>query len=480
MSSAQIVNNLPALIGYWDRNLRNRFANHAYIEWFGVTPEGICGKHLKDVIGEERFQLNSPYIEGVLAGVPQTFERMIPSPDGKLIRHSLANYIPDVQSGVVVGFFVLVTDVTQIISLHAALKASEQRYRAIVDDQTEVICRFTPDGRLLFVNEVYCRVFGKREKDFLGNKWEPVCHPEDISLVQEKLRALNADNPVVLIENRVWVADGSLRWMQFVNRGFFEKQALIEIQSVGRDITERKQAELALQTHIEEQEEKIRQRTVDLHRMTVDAVLAEAREREAIARDLHDDIGQLLHVAKLRLEAIGRKNRSQETMKEIQALDELIRIASQRVRSLTAQLSPPVLESLGLVPALNWLVEEIARVYGLQVRFSDDGLEKTLAYGKEVILFRAARELLINVVKHAQSPDACLFTRREGNEFILIVEDRGVGILANNTAVLESTGFGLRSLMERVAYLGGRLEMKRGAVGGTSVTICVPFTIRHE
>lgn len=474
MPSTDILNNLPALIGYWDRDLRNCFGNSAYLEWFGIDPDRMRGRHLREVIGEERFVLNLPYVEGVLAGRPQTFERMIPSPDGQVIRHALANYIPDEVDGVVVGFYVLVTDITPAITLRAALEASEQRYREIVEDQTEVICRFSPEGHFLFVNEVYCRLFGKKEAELLGRKWTPVCHPEDVPFVEEKLAALSESHPVVLVENRVQVADGSLRWMQFVNRGFYRNGMLTEIQAVGRDITDRKLAELALQSLNDQQEKKISERTEALHRMTVEATLAEARERESIARDLHDDIGQLLHVAKIRLERLHRSTRSKVLKEGLLEMDELIEMASKRVRSLTAQLSPPVLESLGLVPALAWLADQIAGLYGLRVVVRDDGLDKPLAHDKAVILFRAARELLINVVKHANSPEAWVTTCNDGGLLIMTVEDRGVGI-PQDVLRLDSSGFGLRSLMERVTYLGGKLDICGGECGGAVVAIRVPL-----
>ena len=109
-----ILDNLPSMIGYWDRNQCNRFGNHAYFDWFGVDPATMPGKHMREVIGEERYRLNLPYIEAALRGESQQFERAIPSPDGKIVRHSLANYIPDIVNGEILGFYVLVTDITAV------------------------------------------------------------------------------------------------------------------------------------------------------------------------------------------------------------------------------------------------------------------------------------------------------------------------------------------------------------------------------
>ncbi len=117
-----ILNNMPAMIGYWNHDLRCRFGNHAYREWFGIDPDSMPGMHIREVIGEERYQLNLAYIEGALRGEIQHFERAIPVPDGGGIRHSQSSYIPDLYNGQIVGFYVLVTDVTEIKQVQQELE----------------------------------------------------------------------------------------------------------------------------------------------------------------------------------------------------------------------------------------------------------------------------------------------------------------------------------------------------------------------
>jgi PAS domain S-box-containing protein len=124
---------------------------------------------------------------------------------------------------------------------------SEQRYRTVVEDQTELICRFRQDGTVIFVNEVYARFFGQECADIVGTKWQPKVYADDIPHIESQLRSLAPEHPVIVIENRVYSGAGDLRWVQFVNRALFADDGrLLEIQSVGRDIMERKQIEIAL------------------------------------------------------------------------------------------------------------------------------------------------------------------------------------------------------------------------------------------
>jgi PAS domain S-box-containing protein len=115
-----ITDNLPAMIGYWDRNLRNRFANADYRRWFGKTPKQIHGRHITELLGPELYAKNKPYIDAVLTGRRQDFDRTIPGPDGTL-RYSQASYIPHLNGGEVAGFFVLVTDVSERVRAEQAL-----------------------------------------------------------------------------------------------------------------------------------------------------------------------------------------------------------------------------------------------------------------------------------------------------------------------------------------------------------------------
>jgi PAS domain S-box-containing protein len=127
------------------------------------------------------------------------------------------------------------------------LRQSRQRYRSVVEDQTELIARFRPDGTLSFVNRVFCRLFGKTREELLGEPCYSVALPEDVPFIRERLRILSPSNPVVVVENRVRIASGGLRWVQFVNRGVFDCHGqLRETQSVGRDVTMRKRAEAEL------------------------------------------------------------------------------------------------------------------------------------------------------------------------------------------------------------------------------------------
>lgn len=143
-----LVDRVPSMLAYWDRNLICRFANRAYEAWFGVDPDRLVGTSIQDLLGPELFAMNEPHILGALAGERQVFERIVPGPGG-VQRHSLAEYIPDAVDGVVRGFMVQVTNVTEMKEIQAALRWESQlrvqieshaaRLEALLNERTEML-----------------------------------------------------------------------------------------------------------------------------------------------------------------------------------------------------------------------------------------------------------------------------------------------------------------------------------------------------
>ncbi|MBD1939394.1 PAS domain-containing sensor histidine kinase [Microcoleus sp. FACHB-68] len=131
-----------------------------------------------------------------------------------------------------------------------ALRQSEARYRAIVEDQTELICRFLPEGTLTFVNQAYCRYFGGTQEDLIGSSFCPMILEEDLEKVKAQLNALSKEKPIVTITHRILNSHGEIRTQQWSNRAIFDDQdSCVEIQAVGRDITKLKQAEEVLKAY---------------------------------------------------------------------------------------------------------------------------------------------------------------------------------------------------------------------------------------
>jgi len=224
----------------------------------------------------------------------------------------------------------------------------------------------------------------------------------------------------------------------------------------------------------EELERRVAQRTEQLRALASELEAAEERERRQIARDLHDDLGQILAAARIRLAGLCSDSRG-EVRELAHQVDTLIERAAASTRSLAAQLAPAVLHELGLAPALEWLGEEIEHTFGLRVTAVDDGSPKPLSHEVRAILYRAARELLINVAKHAQTGAAMVESAVQAQRIVVRVSDNGIGYDAEVVLSPPYRGLGLITVRERLSHVGGTLEIRSVSGAGTVAVLSAPL-----
>ena len=214
-----------------------------------------------------------------------------------------------------------------------------------------------------------------------------------------------------------------------------------------------------------------------LQKLASQALVREERERRRIASDLHDSIGQTLALCRFRVRELQAGMRGPSRTSTLSKLRRLIEKNIRSVRSLTFDLSPPVLHELGLGPALHWLMERFERDHGLRVEYQDGCPIGSMGEEMRILLFRATRELLMNVIRHSGVKRAQLALGIEDGKIRIEVRDRGAGFDAagNSLSGVGATGFGLFSIQDRLRHMGGRMEVRSGRGRGTSVTVWVPL-----
>ncbi len=239
---APIGKALVALDGHWLK------VNRSLCEIVGYCEQEMLSTTFQAITHPEDIDSDLDYVRQLLNGEIRSYEME------KRYFHKLGQIVWILLSGSVVRnakgqplyFIAQIQDITKRKQAEKALRESEERYRAIVEDQTELITRFQPDGTLTFVNEAYCRYYGQTREELIGNRYEPLIFEEDREAIAQLLNSLSLENPMATIEHRVIVA-GEIRWMQWINRAIFDEQGrFVEYQSVGRDISDRRQAELEI------------------------------------------------------------------------------------------------------------------------------------------------------------------------------------------------------------------------------------------
>jgi PAS domain S-box-containing protein len=209
---------------------------------------------------------------------------------------------------------------------------------------------------------------------------------------------------------------------------------------------------------------------------------AEEDERRRIAAELHDNVAQTLAVARVRLQTIGTESLPPEVVPPFNEVLELIQKAVHDTRYLLFDLSPPPLYDLGLEAGLEWLAEKMQKEHPLKVQVESDPEPLTLGQEVRGILFRAVRELLMNVVKHAHAQTATVSVHRQGEKVRIEVRDNGQGFSAEKVQASKNFlgGFGLFEVRERLDYVGGSLEILSPPEGGTCAILVAPLDSRPK
>jgi signal transduction histidine kinase len=234
-----------------------------------------------------------------------------------------------------------------------------------------------------------------------------------------------------------------------------------------------------LEGHLRRQRSRDAQNTEDLQRLSAKLITAQEEERGCIARELHDEVGQVLTAIKVELavvqtaiEAAGVPARVLEDARVI------TEGALQTVRDLSHLLHPAMLDDLGLAAALDWYLRGVSKRYDLRAVFQHEGVNERLAVETEVAAFRIVQEALTNVVKHARATSCRVALRRHDQRLNLTIEDDGIGFDLTGADSRERRGLGLVGIRERVAQLRGTFRIERGVTGGTRIVVELPARSR--
>lgn len=203
---------------------------------------------------------------------------------------------------------------------------------------------------------------------------------------------------------------------------------------------------------------------------------AEERERRVLAKDLHDDLGQLLAVISLKMVMLQKQSVSQSVQDLLQDCASVVQIAHQKTRAITAQLNPPMLDQLGLIPALQWLADEMQRLHRMDVVIHDDGQPKMMQAAVSATLFRAVREWLQSMVCAGHSEAEISVEVGQNHMLVLMVYGWSQRFdPATFDVSLHNPATGLVSMREKIGYLGGHMTLIPYPDGGAVVMFEVPL-----
>ncbi len=336
-------------------------------------------------------------------------------------------------------------DITRRRKAEQALEELERRYEAIVEDQSELICRFLPDGTLTFVNGAYCRYFGKTKEELMGVSFLSLIPETERTRCFQHLDAVKKARQPLVVEHQVTMADGTLRWQRWTDRPIFDEQGrLVEIQSVGQDVTERWELERRVQEISE-------------------------WERRRLGQELHDGLGQYLTGVTYKGAALQFQLEELGLSQQADLAEELVQMTNRAVRqtrNLSALLLPVAIERDGLVFALEEMASQATCERHVKCSFTSEGGVEGLEFSSAVHLYRIAQESTHNAIQHGEALNVWIDLRLEEGKLSLVIRDDGVGFHPEDKP---DGGLGLSIMQYRARMMGGVLTVESAPEKGTVV-----------
>ena len=396
-----------------------------------------------------------------------------------------------------------------------AMLLAESRYRAIFEDAITGIYETTVDGKYEAANSKLAEIFGFASPDELMREAENLnarfyVEPDRRA---EFRRLIEADQSIAGFESEIFRRDGKRIWITENALGCYDKAGkLAGYQGTTIEITDRKLAEAALERAHVELEGKVVERTAELNeaneilrgeiveRRRIEDELRVSKkqfqdlsghlqsvreeERKDIARELHDELGQILTALKIDLVRLGEQSRAAEktlsipeTKNRITAMLIIVDAAMDITRKIVAELRPGVLDELGLAAAMEWQTSEFQKrtkiVCELEIEFN----EYEDCQNLKTTAFRILQECLTNIARHSGANRVHITLRDEGHEIFFQIEDNGRGF--DEQALKNQRSFGILGMRERARLLGGTVEISRAEPHGTLVAVSIPCSWRE-
>ncbi len=466
---ARFMRFLPGTALMRDTRGRYVFANETWEKLSGKKQPQWLGKSLEDVWPSQFAAQSRELDQQVIASrEPLEMIQKLPSLQGE--RYFLATRFPILdQAGKPVLVGIIGIDITARQQAEEALRESEERFRVLFETVGNVIIVTSSEGRILEFNREAERLSGYERQQVLGQTTWELFVPEELKEAAAAIIARVASGEVIRnLEFPVQLQNGNTHYFLWNINPLPGKGGKVgRIIISGQDITRRSLAEEALKVS----EQKLRVLTSQL--LTI-----QERERSRLSRELHDGLGQALLVFKLQLRAIQRNlPEGQEDLKSdcdrtLKYIDEII----TDIRRLSRDLSPTVLEDIGLAAAIKALCEEFTRLQGVECTLNLESLPTGLSKEAQINIYRIYQEVLANISKYAAATRVEVNVAREEAGLAFAIADNGVGFdveAALSRSPIQK-GLGLAAIDERVRMLGGHLEIISQEGQGTQIKFVIP------
>jgi PAS domain S-box-containing protein len=452
-------------------DMEGRFVdgNRAAEEMVGFTKADLVGKSLTEsrLLSAEDLSKAAENLRKVASGRPSgPTEYTVRRKSGSIVAVEVRTF--PVRIGGRILSLGIARDVTARKRAEETLKASEKKFRSIFETAANLITAVNEQGIIVDCNDRVREFLGYEKEEILGRPMSRIIHADYLNKAQDALKEILARGFSYNEEYKMVRKDGSLIDVSINSSAIEDERGkYTRTLCIIDDITDRKRSQRRL---LDDREQ--------LKSLASQLSLTEERERHRLATLLHDHVGQSLVFSKIKLDQLRKSESSGELTKALNDVSRCLGQVIQETRTLTFDLSYPILYELGFEAAVaEWLTEEIQEKHGIETEFQDDGQAKPLDDDIRALLFRNVREVLLNIVKHARAHHVKVSVGKADRDISVSVEDDGVGFdpVEVTATAAKRAEFGLFSVRERLEQLGGHIELESKPGRGTKITMFAPL-----
>lgn len=440
------------------------YANKTFCQLVGYEFYEIKGKVAHELFLENEYQgLIQNAIEERKSEKSSQYEIQFKTKNGKKV-WILMNGSPYLdRKGSIVGSIGVQTNITRLKELEKTLEYSNSRLKAAQTIAHIGSWELDFATNIAVWSDEACRIYGLSLKENTQSfeRWLSFIHPEDLFFAQNEIEKSQATHTDWSFKHRIIVNDGTIKHIHSISRFEFDAMGIpVGLVGICHDITEQRKAELALV----ESEARIRNFAAHLNN-TIE------NERAYIAREIHDEFGQYLAGIKLGLSSLQKLFSGNDKIdRRIIGMISDIDNGQQSVRKIATKLRPGILDTLGLIQSIIWLLKEFEKKTDIKYQLKiDDGAEEMYRSDIAICYFRICQEALTNISKHAEATEVITKIQRTKNELILIISDNGKGI--SNEKLENPFSMGLLGMRERANLIGANLQIESKKNAGTTIQL---------
>ncbi|QOD62301.1 PAS domain S-box protein [Polaribacter haliotis] len=368
----------------------------------------------------------------------------------------------------VIGIRGVIQDITENKLIREKIEKTQEMHSLLANNTNDLICLQEPDSTFKYISPSIKNLLGYEQSEFIGKQVFSIVHKDDVLPLRKVMKdKIFNNNSAEAYPFRALHKNGHFVWLEFLSSPVHKDGEINYFVTSARDITQWVLAK-----------EEIQEYQTSLQKLTTEITMVEEKQKKQIASNIHDHLSQSLVISKMKILELKENPNLTVIDEDLKFIEAHISDALENSRKITYELSPTILYQLGVIEAINWLIEDLQAKYKIKFKFSTNLTNINLSELNSIILYRSIQEILTNAIKYANASLVKIEIKKTNKGVDLFIIDNGIGFdtsILNNFKNQSGSGFGLFTVTERIKTIQGQFSITSKINSGTNIKIFIPL-----